>query len=257
MVILEGSSTNRSETTTLPPDPPQSKPPSLGTHANAAGSQGPSQPGNTYTPSTGRGKDHNSQTSNKETGSKPQVRPRERATTSPLIMHIRAGRLDHVLGRVAGRPGTSWDGMDVSRGPRQKAASIRARHFRRRGRQLKRLGDQAGVLLARGVVEVLHRRLDVRVPHPLLHTPDVCLGDHPGSKRVGWISWKRNGRRCARTSAVLYRRRSAEPSRYPPVSPANTRSSSALQCSRSPSAATPTQRRAPSARRAPAPTWAS
>ncbi len=183
MVILEGSSTNRSETTTLPPDPPQSKPPSLGTHANAAGSQGPSQPGNTYTPSTGRGKDHNSQTSNRN-GVQATSTAKRASNNIPTIMHIRAGRLDHVLGRVAGRPGTSWDGMDVSRGPRQKAASIRARHFRRRGRQLKRLGDQAGVLLARGVVEVLHRRLDVRVPHPLLHTPDVCLGDHPGSKRV-------------------------------------------------------------------------
>ena len=183
MVILEGTPTNRSETTTLPPDPPQSKPPSLGTHAPAACSQGPSQPGNTYTPSTGRGKDHNSQTSNRN-GVQATSTAKRASNNIPTIMHIRAGRLDHVLGRVAGRPGTSWDGMDVSRGPRQKAASIRPRHFRRRGRQLKRLGDQAGVLLGAGRSGGTSSSPGCPLSDPLLHTPDVCLGDHPGSKRV-------------------------------------------------------------------------
>jgi hypothetical protein len=41
MIILEGSATHPNEATTPPPDRPQPEPPSLGTHANARGSQGP------------------------------------------------------------------------------------------------------------------------------------------------------------------------------------------------------------------------
>jgi hypothetical protein len=33
-------------------------------------------------------------------------------------------------------------------------------------------------------MQVAHRRLDVRVAHPLLHPPDVGLGDHPRAERV-------------------------------------------------------------------------
>ncbi len=44
---------------------------------------------------------------------------------------------------------------------------------------LKGKGDEPSVLLARHVVEVLHRRLDVRVAHPFLDATDVGLGDHP------------------------------------------------------------------------------
>jgi len=54
----------------------------------------------------------------------------------------------------------------------------------RSGRELKRLGDQTGVLLTRGVMEVLHRGLDVAVAHPLLDPADVGLADHPRSECV-------------------------------------------------------------------------
>lgn len=47
-----------------------------------------------------------------------------------------------------------------------------------------RLGDQPGVLLMRRVVQILHRRLDVGMPHPLLHPPNIRLGDHPRAERV-------------------------------------------------------------------------
>ena len=42
----------------------------------------------------------------------------------------------------------------------------------------------AGILFTRRVVEVLHRRLDVGVSHPLLDATNVGLGDHPGPERV-------------------------------------------------------------------------
>ena len=53
--------------------------------------------------------------------------------------------------------------------------------------ELQGLGHEAGFLIAWGVVEILHRRLDVRVAHPLLHPPNVGLGDHPGTERVAQI----------------------------------------------------------------------
>ncbi len=46
------------------------------------------------------------------------------------------------------------------------------------------LGDQTRVLRVRGVVQVTHRRLDIRVAHPLLDPADVGLGDHPRPERV-------------------------------------------------------------------------
>jgi len=46
---------------------------------------------------------------------------------------------------------------------------------------------QAGVLLARGVVQVPHRRRDISVAHPFLHPADVGLGDHPRPERVPQI----------------------------------------------------------------------
>ena len=53
--------------------------------------------------------------------------------------------------------------------------------------QLESFGDQRGVLLPRGVMEVLHCRLDVGVAHPLLDPADVCLGDHAGAEGVAEI----------------------------------------------------------------------
>ncbi len=37
------------------------------------------------------------------------------------------------------------------------------------------------------VVEVLHRRLDVGVAHPLLDVADIGLGDHPGAEGVAQV----------------------------------------------------------------------
>ena len=49
------------------------------------------------------------------------------------------------------------------------------------------LGDQASLVGALDVVEVLHRRRDVGVTHPLLDATDVRLGDHPRAERVAQI----------------------------------------------------------------------
>jgi hypothetical protein len=58
------------------------------------------------------------------------------------------------------------------------------------------LSDQPGILRTAGVMQVLHRRLDVGVADPLPHSPDVGvadrlphppdvgLGDHPSAERV-------------------------------------------------------------------------
>ena len=56
-----------------------------------------------------------------------------------------------------------------------------------RGLDLERLGNEAGVFLAGGVMEVAHRGLDVGVAHPLLDPADVGLADHPGPERVAEI----------------------------------------------------------------------
>src|SRR5438067_1512303 len=44
--------------------------------------------------------------------------------------------------------------------------------------------NEVGVLLARLVVEILHRRLNIRVSHPLLDAADVCFSDHARAERV-------------------------------------------------------------------------
>ena len=53
---------------------------------------------------------------------------------------------------------------------------------RRAGRWLEGLADESGILRSRDVVEVLHRRLDVRVAHPLLDAADVGDADDPRSE---------------------------------------------------------------------------
>src|SRR5919108_3530500 len=58
---------------------------------------------------------------------------------------------------------------------------------RRAGRWLEGLADECGVLRARDIVEVLHRRLDVRVAHPFLDAADVGDADDPRSERVAKV----------------------------------------------------------------------
>jgi hypothetical protein len=58
---------------------------------------------------------------------------------------------------------------------------------RRAGRWLEGLADECGVLRARDIVEVLHRRLDVRVAHPFLDAADVGDADDPRSERVAEV----------------------------------------------------------------------
>src|SRR3954468_16969491 len=50
-----------------------------------------------------------------------------------------------------------------------------------------RRGNERGVLLARDVMEVFHRRLDVGVAHPLLHAADVGLTDHARAEGVAQV----------------------------------------------------------------------
>src|ERR1700761_4962794 len=50
-----------------------------------------------------------------------------------------------------------------------------------------RLGYQGGVLGTRRVVQVPHRGLNVGMPHPFLHAPDVGLGDHSRPERAAEI----------------------------------------------------------------------
>ena len=47
--------------------------------------------------------------------------------------------------------------------------------------------DERSILLTRHIVQVLHRGLDIRMPHPLLYTPDIGLADHPSAERVPQI----------------------------------------------------------------------
>src|SRR3954465_1597027 len=49
------------------------------------------------------------------------------------------------------------------------------------------LANQGGVLRSRDVVEVLHRRLNVGVAHPLLDSPDVGDTDDSGSEGVAEV----------------------------------------------------------------------
>jgi hypothetical protein len=49
---------------------------------------------------------------------------------------------------------------------------------------LQSLGNKTGILLAWGVMQILHRRLNIRVTHPLLDAAGVGLGDHPRAERV-------------------------------------------------------------------------
>ncbi len=61
------------------------------------------------------------------------------------------------------------------------------------------------------VVQVAHRRLDIRVPHPLLDTPNVGRGDYPRPECVAQIV-NRSDRSPAAVNVALYRRRNADPS---------------------------------------------
>src|SRR5688500_3346378 len=54
-------------------------------------------------------------------------------------------------------------------------------------RGLESSANERGVLRARDVVEVLHRRLDVRVAHPLLDAADVGDADDPRAERVAEV----------------------------------------------------------------------
>ena len=47
--------------------------------------------------------------------------------------------------------------------------------------------DQGSVVMARGVVQVSHGRLDVGMAHPLLHAADVRPSDHPRAERVAQV----------------------------------------------------------------------
>ena len=55
------------------------------------------------------------------------------------------------------------------------------------GPRARRPRRRDGVVRARHVVQVAHRRLDVRVAHPLLDAQDVGLGDHPRAERVAQV----------------------------------------------------------------------
>lgn len=48
--------------------------------------------------------------------------------------------------------------------------------------RLERFGNKPRILLMRCIVEIAHRRLDISVSHPLLHTPNVRLRDHAGAE---------------------------------------------------------------------------
>jgi hypothetical protein len=59
-------------------------------------------------------------------------------------------------------------------------------------------------------VEVLHRRLDVRVTHPLLDAPDVRHADDPRSERVAEVvEAERSQRGSFERGAVTLRKRRA------------------------------------------------
>src|SRR5215211_855720 len=69
----------------------------------------------------------------------------------------------------------------------EQPALARGVEVERRRRGLERATYKCGVLWARDVVEVLHRRLDVRVAHPLLDAADVGDADDPRAKRVAEV----------------------------------------------------------------------
>ena len=62
--------------------------------------------------------------------------------------------------------------------PRQSSVPVLAR---------KRARHELRLIAAGRVVQVLHRRLDVGVAHPLLHAADVGLGDHPRAEGVAQV----------------------------------------------------------------------
>ena len=93
--------------------------------------------------------------------------------------------------------------------------------------------------------------------HPLLDAADVRLGDHPGAERVAQVVEAQRAQTCPLQRGLVApatapsRRDSRRPR------PANTRSSSPIQCSRRRAARAPRPRRAPSGPRGPCPTSAS
>jgi len=95
-------------------------------------------------------------------------------------------RQHHTVRTTCLRPKASPERPQATRSKRPRPSrSVPERPFRPRARvDRERLGDQACVLLAWGVMEVLHRRLDVRMTHPLLDAADVGFGDHPRPERM-------------------------------------------------------------------------
>lgn len=70
------------------------------------------------------------------------------------------------------------------------------------------LANERGVLRTGDVVEVLHRRLDVRVAHPLLDPPDVGDGDDPRAEGVAEIVKAERAEACsAERRAIALRER--------------------------------------------------
>ena len=90
------------------------------------------------------------------------------------------------------KPSTCRDFARVSDGtrtpdcldPNSRVTSMLGHLVADDGLGAKRLGYERGVVVARRVVQVLHRGLHVGVAHPLLHAADVGLGDHPRAKRM-------------------------------------------------------------------------
>ena len=83
------------------------------------------------------------------------------------------------------------DGQPVGefQSARQRSANRLVASSGRRRRRLdcERRRDERGVFLTRHVVEVLRRRQDVGVAHPLLYAADVGLGDHPRAECVAEV----------------------------------------------------------------------
>lgn len=66
---------------------------------------------------------------------------------------------------------------------------------------LKGLGHEPGIVLARNVMQVSHRGPHVRVPHPLLYATNIHLGDHARAESVSKVV-EAQGRKPARFSAA-------------------------------------------------------
>jgi hypothetical protein len=107
-----------------------------------------------------------------------------------------------------------------------------------------RLRHEPCVLLARRVMQVAHRGLDVRVPHPLLHAANVALGDHAGAERVAQVIQAQRPH-PGRGESQLVAMPQGGPVEIVPVSPQNTRSSSPTEF--------PASRASPGLRRPPWP----